>query len=69
MQPIAYYSRKMTPAEQNYDIGDKKLLAIIASLDEWHYYIEGATEVTVYTDHQNLLTFTTTKKLNRRQVR
>ena len=31
--PIAYYSRKLSPAEQNYDIHDKELLAIMASLE------------------------------------
>ena len=32
-------------------------------------YAEGAPELTIYTDHKNLLHFTTTKQLNRRQVR
>jgi hypothetical protein len=30
--PIAYYSRKMSPAEQNYDIHDKELLAVVDAL-------------------------------------
>ena len=30
--PIAYFSRKMTPTEQNYEIYDKELLAIVAAL-------------------------------------
>jgi hypothetical protein len=30
--PLAYYLRKITPAELNYDIYDKELLAIVASL-------------------------------------
>ena len=30
--PVAYFSRKMTPAEQNYKIYDKELLAIVAAL-------------------------------------
>ena len=67
--PVAYYSRKMTPAEQNYGIEDKELLAIVAALQEWHIYVEGAVSTEVFTDHENLLTWTTTKKLNRRQVR
>lgn len=67
---IAYYSRKLTPAELNYDIHDKELLAIVASMEQWRAYLEGAKHVvTVYTDHKNLLYFTTTKVLNRRQVR
>ena len=31
---VAYFSRKLTSAEQNYDIHDKKLLAIIAALKQ-----------------------------------
>ena len=67
--PVAYYSRKMTPAEQNYDIHDKELLAIVAALQHWRVYAEGAPSLTILTDHKNLLHFTTTKVLNRRQVR
>lgn len=31
-RPLAYYLRKLTLAELNYDIHDKELLAIVASL-------------------------------------
>jgi len=31
--PVAYYFRKLSSAEQNYDIHDKKLLAIVAALE------------------------------------
>ena len=67
--PIAYYSRKMTGAEQNYDIYNKELLAVVEALQHWSIYAESCSDLTVYTDHKNLLTFTTTKQLNRRQVR
>jgi hypothetical protein len=30
--PIAYYLRKLLPAERNYDIHDKELLAIVTAL-------------------------------------
>ncbi len=30
--PIAYYSRKMLVVEQNYDIHDKELLAVVYTL-------------------------------------
>ena len=30
--PIVYFSRKMTPVEQNYEIYDKELLAIVVAL-------------------------------------
>jgi hypothetical protein len=31
--PVTYYSRKLSSAKQNYDIHDKKLLAIVAALE------------------------------------
>ena len=67
--PVAYYSRKMSPAEQNYDIHDKELLAVVCSLQHWRVYAESCSELTIFTDHKNLVGFTTTKELNRRQVR
>ena len=33
--PIAYYSKKMSKVKQNYDIYDKKLLAIIEAFKQW----------------------------------
>ncbi|KAF4306721.1 hypothetical protein GTA08_BOTSDO05973 [Botryosphaeria dothidea] len=68
--PIAFYSRKFTPAELNYDTHDKELLAIVSAFKQWRHYLEGASyQVVVHCDHQNLTRFTTTKELNRRQVR
>ena len=59
----------MTQAEQNYDIHNKELLAVVNTLEHWRVYTESSSELTILTDHKNLTTFTTTKKLNRRQVR
>jgi hypothetical protein len=67
---MAFYSRKLTPLEKNYNIYDKELLAIVECLWQWRVYLEGASErTTIYSDHQNLERFTTTKVLNRRQAR
>ena len=69
-QPVAYFSRRMTAPELNYDIHDKELLAIVEACREWRVYLEGARhQVQVLTDHKNLVHFTTTKDLNKRQVR
>jgi len=69
-QPVVYHSRKLSPAELNYEIYDKELLAIIDALREWRVYLEGSKyQVQIYIDHKNLVYFTTTKELNRRQVR
>lgn len=67
--PIAYHSRKLTPPEENYDVHDKELLAIVVALEHWRIYAESCSELTIFSDHKNLTTFTTTKVLNRRQVR
>lgn len=67
---VAYYSRKMTGPETNYDIHDKELLAVVEALRTWRVYLEGSKyPVKIYTDHKNLVYWTTTKELNRRQVR
>jgi len=67
---VAFHSRKMQPAEMNYEIYDKELLAVVDAFKHWQRYCEGAThQVQVYSDHQNLEYFTTTKLLNRRQAR
>ncbi len=67
---IAYYSCKLTVAELNYEIHDKKLLAIVNSFKQWRMYLkEFKHQIQVYTDHKNLLYFTITKVLNWRQIR
>ena len=66
---VTYFSRKLSSIKQNYDIYDKELLAIIVSLEIWRIYVEEALELTIYTNHKNLLQFIITKQLNRRQIR
>jgi len=64
LHPVAFHSRKFQPAEINYEIHDKELLAIVDAFKHWQRYCEGAThQVQVYSDHQNLEYFTTTKVL------
>jgi hypothetical protein len=69
LQPNAFHSRKFTPAEINYEIHDKELLAIVDSFKAWRRYLEGSLHtVQVFTDHKHLEYFMTTKVLNRRQA-
>lgn len=70
LRPVAYYSKALAPAERNYDVYDKELLAIVRALEEWRPYLEGSPHrVTIYSDHKNLEYFMTTRDLNRRQAR
>ncbi|GLB33387.1 putative retrotransposable element tf2 155 kda protein type 1 [Lyophyllum shimeji] len=68
--PVAFYSKSLNAVEQNYEIHDKEMLAIIRALEEWQHFLEGVRhKVEIYTDHKNLEYFLTAKKLNRRQAR
>ncbi|QKX57713.1 uncharacterized protein TRUGW13939_04831 [Talaromyces rugulosus] len=69
-QIVAFYSRKFTSAEVNYDVHDRELLAIVQAFRQWRHYLQGAKhEVIVKSDHHNLKYFTTTKELSGRQIR
>lgn len=67
-KPIAYYSRKLSPAELNYTTGEKEMLALVSALKEWRCYLEGAN-VTLLTDHHPLTYFQDQDVLSRRQAR
>ena len=65
LRPLAFYSKKLGPAECNYQIYEKELLAIVTALKEWRQYVEGNKKtVKVITDHRNLEYFQTAKLNN-----
>src|ERR1700687_4103243 len=67
--PVAYHSKSLQPAECNYEIHDKELLAIIRALEIFRHYLEGRDDLLeVWSDHGNLVYFATKQKLTRRQV-
>ena len=69
LRPVAFFSKRMVPAECNYDIYDKELLAIVRSFEEWRPELMPIKEVKVKSDHKNLQWFMETKQLNSRQAR
>jgi len=70
LRPVNFFSRKCSPAEQNYDTYDRELLAIVETLKQWRHYLEGANyKVLIWCDHRNLEYFQTSKVLSRRQAR
>ena len=70
IHPVAFFSRKFSPAEMNYDVGNRELLAIKLALSEWRHLLEGAPKpFTILTDHKNLLYLQTARRLNSRQAR
>ncbi|XP_029114156.1 uncharacterized protein lrfn4b, partial [Scleropages formosus] len=70
LYPCALFSRKLSAAERNYDIGNRELLAIKLALEEWRHWLEGAQHpFLVFTDHKNLQYLQTARRLNARQAR
>jgi hypothetical protein len=70
LHPVAFYSKSLSPAEKNYDIFDKEMLAVIRAFKEWQHLLEGTGKpIQILTDHKNLEHFATKKGLNRRQIR
>ena len=57
----------MNGAEKNYEIHDKKMLAIIRALSEWHAELEDLQREKLFKiliDHRALEYFMSTKNLN-----
>lgn len=68
--PVAYLSKKLSPAEVNYITTDQELLAVLTALNEWRCYLEGAAhKFTIVSDHHPLTHLQTQPSLSRRQVR
>ncbi|KAL0192629.1 hypothetical protein M9458_010925 [Cirrhinus mrigala] len=65
LHPCAFFSHKLSPAEQNYDVGNRELLPVKLALEEWHHWLEGATHhFSIITDHKNLQYLREAKRLN-----
>jgi hypothetical protein len=52
-KPIAFYSRKLNPAQTRYTTTERELLAIVETLKEFRNILLGHS-IRVSTDHQNL---------------
>ena len=70
LHPCAFFSRKLSPAEKNYDVGNRELLAIHDALKEWRHWLEGSCQpFVVLSDHKNLTYLQSAKRLSPRQSR
>ena len=68
--PVAFFLRKMIPAEIRYETHNGKLLAIVKAFKTWRHYLEVSQhERLILTEHNNFRQFMETKSLSSRQVR
>jgi hypothetical protein len=52
-QPLAFFSKKLEPAQMRYSAFDRELLACVAGIRHFRYMLEGSP-FTIYTDHKPL---------------
>lgn len=69
LHPSAFFSCRLTPAERNYDIGNRELLVVVLALQEWRHWLEwSAQQFVVWTNHKNLAYLWSLKRLNSQQA-
>ena len=69
LHPCAFFPRRLSPAERNYDVGNRELLVVVLALAEWRRWLEGAEQsFIVWMDHKNLAYLRSTKWQNSRQA-
>nr|KAE8920838.1 hypothetical protein PF009_g28872 [Phytophthora fragariae] len=66
---VSYQSRQMKPAEKNYPVHDKELLAMRYALIKFRVYLLGEQTFAVYTDHASLRTAMKSPHLSQRMAR
>ncbi|KAF1326230.1 Pol protein, partial [Globisporangium splendens] len=66
---VSYQSRQLRPAERNYPVHDKELLAMKYSLVKFRVYLLGEERFAIYTDHASLRTAVKTPHLSQGMAR
>ena len=67
-RPIAFESKKLNRAQQNYSAYERELFAIVHALKKWRHYLYGATFEVLF-DHENIKWFTSQRDLKGRKAR
>ena len=69
LQPVAYMSRKLKPAEINYDTREKEFLALVDACRHWRHYLHSDLPFTLLSDHDSLKYHKTMPNLSGRLAR
>ena len=69
LYPIVYFLKQLSPAEYNYEIYNKELLAIIKYFKQWQPKLKNTGFlIKVFNNYKNLQYFMTIKQLSYRQA-
>jgi hypothetical protein len=65
LHPVAYFSKKHSLVECNYEIYDKELMVIICTFEEWRPELQSVINpIHILSDYKHLEYFTMMKLLN-----
>ena len=67
-RPIAYFSKQLLPAQENYSASELECLAVVKAIDHFTIQLLGKP-FSLVTDHHALATLPTPNKLNGRMMR
>ena len=51
---MAFFSKKLSPAESRYHVTDRELMAIYLACMKWRHYLHGNV-CNIHTDHEPLI--------------
>ena len=67
---VIFIFKSLSDTKRNYEIHDKKMLAVVRCLEAQRYFLERMTmKFEIWTDHKNFKYFIKVQKLNRKQAR
>ena len=69
LQPVAYFSAKLSDAERNYDVREREFMAIFRACLHWRPYLHGSHPFRLLSDHKSLLYYMTMPNLTDRLAR
>jgi len=68
-RPVRIVSRRLTPAERNYDTTERELLGAVWATEKLYLLLDRSRTLTIKTDHGNLLRHIKPSESNRRRNR
>jgi transposase InsO family protein len=69
LQPVAYRSKKLSPAERNYDVREREFMAIMDACSHWRHYLHSDEPFVLKSDHSSLVHYMTMPNLTGRLAR